>query len=110
VGAEITSEEASLVMGISVQYVRRLASSGKINARRGSGGVWLIDTSSLGRLRSVPQLNQTTYSTLSCVKGEDQSDTREPVAAGKTMQELLAENKDLREAVAALSKLVAAAY
>ncbi|MGW0417499.1 helix-turn-helix domain-containing protein [Streptomyces sp. NPDC003015] len=48
---EVTAEQAAELLGCSVQYARRLASSGRVAARR-AGPAWLIDRASLDAFRS----------------------------------------------------------
>ncbi|MBM0238688.1 hypothetical protein JNW88_18845 [Micromonospora sp. ATA32] len=39
---EVSTTDAALAMGCSVEYVRRLARSGRVNARRAGQRTWLI--------------------------------------------------------------------
>ena len=48
---EVTAEQAAELLGCSVQYARRLASSGRVTARR-AGPAWLIDRASLDAFRA----------------------------------------------------------
>lgn len=43
---ELTARQAAQLMGCSTEYVRRLARTGQVRARR-AGPAWLIDTASL---------------------------------------------------------------
>ncbi|GAA2218852.1 helix-turn-helix domain-containing protein [Streptomyces indiaensis] len=48
---EVTTEQAAELLGCSTRYVRRLAGSGRVAARR-AGPVWLIDRASLDAFRT----------------------------------------------------------
>lgn len=48
---ELGAGEAAALLGCSVEYVRRLARSGRVQARR-CGWAWLIDAASLDRYRT----------------------------------------------------------
>lgn len=51
---EITAGEAAALLGCSAEYVRRLARTGRFQARR-IGAVWLINSADLDRYRHNPQ-------------------------------------------------------
>ncbi|WP_371588272.1 helix-turn-helix domain-containing protein [Streptomyces virginiae] len=51
---ELTAEQAALLLGCSTEYVRRLARTGRVLARR-AGPAWLIDPASLDAYRKGQQ-------------------------------------------------------
>lgn len=92
-GYELSTEEAAAALGCSVQYVRRLAKAGKVRGRRGPGGTWYIDMTSLTEPKAPTETRELQ------VVGED---------AGLQAQvaKLQEENTQLRRAVKALARLI----
>lgn len=99
---ELTVEQAAAALGVSEQYVRKLARSGKLAARRGSGGSWLIDAQSLqGPSRN---LGPATVSYLD--GGHVETGECSRPACRREHDRLSEENRQLKEALAGLLPLV----